>query len=83
MYRLMAEFVLLCHVPICCHFHYFNDCWVIFNARRISCGHKVSYFTEENVFHYVDETSLGKEVLVENLPATCCIIVCGKLSHKL
>ena len=33
---------------------------------------------EENLFHYVEETCLAQEVRTENLPATPCIIVCGK-----
>ena len=33
---------------------------------------------EENLFHYVEETCLPKEVHVESLPVTPCIIVCGK-----
>ncbi|XP_049453405.1 uncharacterized protein LOC125901660 [Epinephelus fuscoguttatus] len=32
---------------------------------------------EENLFHYVEETCLPKEVHVESLPVTPCIIVCG------
>lgn len=41
----------------------------------------LSYFDEkeENLFHYVDDTCLAKEVQVESLPVTPCIIVCGKL----
>lgn len=35
---------------------------------------------EEILFHYVDETCLAKEVQVETLPVTPCIIVCGKLA---
>ena len=40
----------------------------------------LSYFDEkeENLFHYVEETCLPKEVQVESLPVTPCIIVCGK-----
>lgn len=40
----------------------------------------LSYFNEkeENLFHYVEETCLPKEVRVESLPVTPCIIVCGK-----
>ncbi|XP_039456291.1 uncharacterized protein LOC120433673 [Oreochromis aureus] len=39
----------------------------------------LSYFDEkeETLFHYVDETCLAKEVQVESLPVTPCIIVCG------
>ncbi|KAK9967219.1 hypothetical protein ABG768_001627 [Culter alburnus] len=39
----------------------------------------LSYFDEkeETLFHYVDETCLAKEVHVESLPVTPCIIVCG------
>ncbi|XP_050923679.1 uncharacterized protein LOC108891394 [Lates calcarifer] len=39
----------------------------------------LSYFDEkeENLFHYVDQTCLAKEVHVESLPVTPCIIVCG------
>lgn len=40
----------------------------------------LSYFDEkeELVLHYVEETSLAKDVALENLPVTPCIIVCGK-----
>lgn len=40
----------------------------------------LSYFDEkeENLFHYVEQTCLAKEVQVESLPVTPCIIVCGK-----
>lgn len=34
---------------------------------------------EQNLFHYVEETCLPKEVHVESLPVTPCIIVCGKM----
>ncbi|KAM8729082.1 uncharacterized protein AB9X84_026423 [Acanthopagrus schlegelii] len=39
----------------------------------------LSYFDEkeENLFHYVEQTCLAKEVQVESLPVTPCIIVCG------
>ncbi|XP_048865984.1 uncharacterized protein LOC125739675 isoform X2 [Brienomyrus brachyistius] len=39
----------------------------------------LSYFDEkeETLFHYVDETCLAKEVQVESLPVTPCIIVCA------
>lgn len=33
---------------------------------------------EENLFHCVEETCLAQEVELEKLPATPCIIVCGK-----
>ncbi|KAG9278020.1 hypothetical protein AMEX_G5810 [Astyanax mexicanus] len=32
---------------------------------------------EDNLFHYVDKTCLAREVQMEKLPATPCIIVCG------
>lgn len=40
----------------------------------------LSYFDEkeENLFHYVEQTCLAKEVQVESLPVTPSIIVCGK-----
>lgn len=40
----------------------------------------LAYFgdKEENLFHYVDQTCVAKEVPVERLPANLCIIVCGK-----
>lgn len=40
----------------------------------------LSYFDEkeENLFHYVEQTCLAKEVQVESLAVTPCIIVCGK-----
>ncbi|XP_062399830.1 uncharacterized protein LOC134089403 [Sardina pilchardus] len=39
----------------------------------------LSYFNEKegNLFYYIEETCLANEVLVENLPVTPCIIVCG------
>ncbi|XP_051991585.1 uncharacterized protein LOC127650297 [Xyrauchen texanus] len=39
----------------------------------------LSYFheNEENLFYYVEETCTAKEVQVESLPATPCVIVCG------
>ncbi|XP_034545095.1 uncharacterized protein LOC117816833 isoform X2 [Notolabrus celidotus] len=39
----------------------------------------LSYFDEkeETLFHYVEETCLAKEVQMESLPVTPCIIVCG------
>ncbi|XP_034463231.1 uncharacterized protein LOC117774714 [Hippoglossus hippoglossus] len=39
----------------------------------------LAYFDEkeENLFHYVEETCLAREVQVESLPVTPCIIVCG------
>lgn len=39
----------------------------------------LSYFDEkeENLFHYVEESCLADEVVVESLPVTPCIIVCG------
>ena len=41
----------------------------------------LAYFDEkeENLFHYIDETCLAREVQLESLPVTPCIIVCGKL----
>ena len=40
----------------------------------------LSYFNEkeENLFHYVEQTCLAKEVQMESLPVTPCIVVCGK-----
>lgn len=40
----------------------------------------LSYFDEkeELLLHYVEEKSLTKDVELENLPVTPCIIVCGK-----
>lgn len=40
----------------------------------------LAYFDdkEENLFHYVEQTCLAKELQVESLPVTPCIIVCGK-----
>lgn len=40
----------------------------------------LSYFNEkeENLFCYVEETCTAKEVQVESLPGTPCVIVCGK-----
>lgn len=40
----------------------------------------LSYFNEkeENLFCYVEETCTAKEVQVESLPMTSCVIVCGK-----
>ncbi|KAL6459489.1 hypothetical protein MHYP_G00329610 [Metynnis hypsauchen] len=39
----------------------------------------LSYFEEkeETLLHYVEETCLAREVQVESLPVTPCIIVCG------
>ncbi|XP_057202557.1 uncharacterized protein LOC130561914 [Triplophysa rosa] len=38
----------------------------------------LSCFDEkEELLHYVEETSLAKDVELENLPVTPCIIVCG------
>ncbi|MEQ2177042.1 hypothetical protein GOODEAATRI_034462 [Goodea atripinnis] len=41
----------------------------------------LSYFDEkeEILLHYVEETCLAREVQMEALPVTPCIIVCGKL----
>ncbi|MEQ2195926.1 hypothetical protein XENOCAPTIV_020530, partial [Xenoophorus captivus] len=41
----------------------------------------LSYFDEkeETFFHYVEETCLARQVHMEALPVTPCIIVCGKL----
>lgn len=36
---------------------------------------------EENLFHFVEETSLAHDVPVEKLPVTPCIIVCGKQTN--
>ncbi|KAK5599895.1 hypothetical protein CRENBAI_014213 [Crenichthys baileyi] len=36
-----------------------------------------SYEKEETLFHYVEETCLAREVQMEALPVTPCIIVCG------
>ncbi|KAF7641227.1 hypothetical protein LDENG_00288310 [Lucifuga dentata] len=42
------------------------------------------YFDEkENLFHYVEGTCLAEDVLMETLPETPCIIVCGKLLFSL
>lgn len=40
-----------------------------------------SYFDEkeETLFHYIEETCLAREVQMESLPVTLCIIVCSKL----
>ncbi|GAA6079263.1 uncharacterized protein LOC122358169 [Tachysurus ichikawai] len=40
----------------------------------------LSYFDEkeELLLHYVEQTSLAKDVELENLPVTPCIIVCGR-----
>nr|XP_020477510.1 uncharacterized protein LOC109972749 isoform X2 [Monopterus albus] len=32
---------------------------------------------EESLFHYVEETCLAKEIQMERLPLTPCIVVCG------
>lgn len=42
----------------------------------------LSYFNEkeEDLFYYVEETCMAKEVQVESLPVTPCLIVCGKLT---
>ncbi|KAM7374650.1 hypothetical protein PAMP_007296 [Pampus punctatissimus] len=39
----------------------------------------LAYFgeKEENMFHYVEKTSLAEEVEMEAVPATPCLIVCG------
>lgn len=33
---------------------------------------------EEHLFCYVEETSLAEEIQMEDVPATPCVIVCGK-----
>lgn len=60
----------------------------VLRAQRNGCSEDVkdmillllSYFDEreELLFHYVEETSFAKDVALENLPVTPCIIVCGK-----
>ncbi|KAK3523344.1 hypothetical protein QTP86_029859 [Hemibagrus guttatus] len=59
----------------------------VLRGQRNGCSEDVkymillllSYFDEkEELLHYVEETSLAKDVELENLPVTPCIIVCGK-----
>lgn len=60
----------------------------VLRAQRNGCSEDVkdmillllSYFDEKEEFllHYVEETSLAKDVVLENLPVTPCIIVCGE-----
>ncbi|GAA6082955.1 uncharacterized protein LOC119017461 [Tachysurus ichikawai] len=44
----------------------------------------LSYFDEkeELLLHYVEQTSLAKDVELENLPVTPCIIVCGRSCYS-
>ncbi|XP_046708111.1 uncharacterized protein LOC124387662 isoform X2 [Silurus meridionalis] len=36
---------------------------------------------EELLLHYVEEMSLAKDVELENLPVTPCVIVCGRFCY--
>lgn len=53
------------------------------NGQSSGCTEMVllllAYFgeKEENMFHYVEKTTLAEEVEMEDVPATPCLIVCG------